>query len=105
MNKWERKLRREGLGPKVGRRTLHMTRYDERINPTHGLVSPVYALSPSGDYFTDEERRLRARNALKALIRKHGYDAVERGLSHATVSKPDEPVLTGLRLQLQSLPR
>lgn len=104
MNKWERKLRREGLGMARGRDARLTYGLEPRLDPTYGLVSPLYALSLSGDYITDEERRLRARNALKCLIKKHGHATISRGLSLASVSKSDEPVLAVLKGLLSQLP-
>ena len=95
MNKWERRLKREGLAPSKGR-DPRTTPYNEHINPTHGLVSPVYALSPSGDYCQEEERLRRAKVALKGLIRKHGHAEVEHTLRRARIPKAEEPIRAGL---------
>src|SRR5258706_10680033 len=103
MNKWEWRLKREGLAPSKGR-DPRTTPFNEHINPTHGLVSPVYALSPSGDYLQDDERQRRARVALKCLIKKHGHAEVEHTLTRSGVAKSDEPVRAGLLLLLRQLP-
>ena len=104
MNRWERKLRREGLSPSRGRDTRLDYGLEPRLDTTHGLVSSLYALSPSGAYWSDDERRLRARKALKCLILKHGRSEVEHILTHCAVAKSDEPVRQGLVQLLRLIP-
>lgn len=103
MNKWERRLRREGLGMSRGRDRRLGYSSQAYADFSHGLVSPVYALSPGGEYFTDEERSLRAKQALKYLIRKHGHRGVRDGLRAARVSKEQESVRERLLEMLQRL--
>jgi hypothetical protein len=71
---------------------------------SHGLVSSIYAMAPSGEYITDDERALRTKNSLKALISKHGRPHVDAGLRAAAVPKSDETVLDALRHGLSLLP-
>ena len=125
--KWEAILKRQGLGMDRGRmggrlqymgssadlaaiadEISYIPEEDEHghrvLNSSHGLVSSVYQMAPSGDYISDDERTLRTRNALKGLIYRRGRPHVEAGLRHADVSKSEQPVLDSLRLHLQSLP-
>lgn len=104
MNRWERKLRREGLSPSRGRDTRLDYGLEPRLDTTHGLVSSLYALSPSGAYWSDDERRLRAKNALKCLILKHGRPEVEHTLTRCGVPRNDEPVRQGLLALLRQIP-
>jgi len=71
---------------------------------SQGLVSPLYDQAPSGDYFTDEERKVRARAALKLVVSRHGKDEVETRLRNATVSEHEEPVRVRLLSILATLP-
>ena len=71
---------------------------------SQGLVSPLWAMSPSGDYFTEEERKVRARAALKRLVLVHGHQTVETRLRRATVPPDAEPVRLRLLSTLATLP-
>ncbi len=104
MNKWERRLRREGLGMARGRdrRLEYMPEPD--LAYSQGLVSPLYDMAPGGDYFTTEERNVRARAALKLLVGKHGHAEVETRLREATVPQDAEPVRLRLLSTLATLP-
>ena len=104
MTKWERRLRKEGLGMSRGRDRRLEYMPEPELAYSQGLVSPLWAMAPSGDNFSEEERNLRARVALKRLVLVHGHADVESRLRGATVPPDAEPVRLRLLSTLATLP-
>lgn len=104
MNRWERRLRREGLGMARGRDRRLQYMPEPELAYSQGLVSPLYDLAPSGSNISEEERNRRARTALKVVVGKHGHAEVETRLRGAAVSQDDEPARVRLLSILATLP-
>lgn len=104
MTKWERRLRREGLGVSRGRDRRLEYMSEPELAYSQGLVSPLYDMAPSGSNISEEERNLRARQALRVLVSKHGRDEVETRIRHARVAEAEEPVRLRLLSTLATIP-
>lgn len=105
--RWNARLRQDGLAMSKGASPDHvypLTGDEDQALSSQGLVSSVYGLAPSGDYFSDDERDLRCKKAIQALLRTRTLaetsSAVEASLSHGAGMRSDDSVKTRLRKYL-----